>query len=166
MSDTKNNLSKDILRRLSGWFGLNADEATEAEVHQCIVEQDNNIRTMASQISELQASLSDARSEVDALREKVERHALVIEEQASTISQLIEERDALKAELDAAKTALDVQLKSNQSLAAEVARLRAGAQGPSQVYVDRDEQFTRDKRPASGGIVIPAGDLFRNLTRN
>lgn len=166
MNDSKNSLYKDILSRLAGWFGLNAEEATEAEVHQRVVEHDDTIRAMTSQIADLQEALSGARIEMAELREKVEGHARVIEEQAITISQLIEERDRLKADLDAANTALEAQIKSNQSLAAEIARMRAGAQGPSQVSVDRDDHLTHTTRPASGGIVIPAGELFKNLTRN
>lgn len=166
MSEVKNNLYNDIIRRLAGWFGLNAEEATEAEVHQRVVEHDGTIKAMAEQIAELKSTLSASLEEVSALKSRIDEHAKVIEEQATTIAQLIEERDRLKAELDSANVALEAQIKSNQALATEVARMRAGAEGPTQTSIDKDEQYNNLHRPRSGGVVIPAGYLFKNLTRN
>lgn len=164
MNESKNSLYNDILKRLAGWFGLRAEEVTEAELHQRIIERDDVVNEMRAQMEEVREELGRQLVEVNLLKSKIDEHTKVIEEQATTIAQLIEERDKLRKDLDGANAALEAQIKSNQALAAEIARMRAGAPGPAQSHVDTDEHLSRGVR--SGGTVIPAGELFKNLTRN
>jgi SMC interacting uncharacterized protein involved in chromosome segregation len=164
MNESKNSLYNDILKRLAGWFGMRAEDVTEAELHQRIVERDDVVKEMRAQIDDLREQLREHAVAVEGLKTKIDEHAKVIEEQATTIAQLIEEREKLKKDLDGANSALEAQIKSNRELAAEIARMRAGAIGNAQAAVDTDEHLSRGVR--SGGTVIPAGELFKNLTRN
>lgn len=164
--EVKGDLYKDMLRRIAQWVGLSAEEATLSELHERVVEQDAVIEPLKERVAKLEGALNQASEQISSLQAIIHEHAKVIEEHVATIAHLKEERDKAIADLNGASVALEAQIASNQKLAEEVARLRAGMSGPIQNATDRDDQFAYMKRPGSGGTVIPAGELFNRLKGN
>ncbi|MCS7035375.1 MAG: hypothetical protein NZM41_01780 [Saprospiraceae bacterium] len=145
------------MRALSSIFGLHED-ATEAEVHARLLEEEALISDLRAQISTLEGSVRELRAQVDGLivaREETEQRCVALEA-------ALEEAKATASNLG---EALEAQRKENVALAAEVVRLRSGQKGPEAVALDADEHL-HTRRPASGGMVFDATDLFSRLLKN
>lgn len=154
---SKSKLYDDILRALSNILGMHED-ATEAEVHARLLEEESLISDLRAQILTLEDSVRELRAQVGELivaKDETEQRCFALE------TALME----AKATANNLGEALEAQRRENAALAAEVVRLRTGQKGSEAIALDVDEHL-HARRPASGGIVFDATDLFSRLLKN
>jgi chromosome segregation ATPase len=150
------NFYAQIMDSLSAFFGLKAEDTTEAELHQKLTEAKTQVELAEAAKTE---GLAAAAKEVEGLKADVARLAAELTAATETATTATAEVETLKAsavklesDLTAANTALATKVKEANTLAGEVARLTAGAKPKGVEAVDTDEQLS--KVPAGNGQTV------------
>jgi len=146
-----------IMESLAGFFGLKAEDTTEAELHQRLTEAE----TQTALAEKAKADgLAAAAEEVNTLKtqlatltaEKAAAEETTTDLQAA-ITMLTERATALESDLTAANSALAAKVKEVNTLAGEVARLTAGKLPKGAEESDGDDGLS-DETPDGKGQVI------------
>lgn len=164
---TNSNFYSQIMDSLAAFFGRKPEDTTEAELHHQLVEA----KTSAEHAEQAKADgLAAAATEIEALRADTVR--LTAELQAATdsletataaLTTASETTTALQNDLSAANSAMATKMRECNTLAAEVAKLVAGAL-PSGATQPPDGDLHLAKSPAGGGqtVKVTAFDSMLN----
>ena len=150
------NFYAQIMDSLAGFFGLKAEDTTEAELHQKLTEAKTQVELAEAAKTE---GLAAAAKEVEGLKADVARLTAELTAATETATTATAEVETLKADaaklesdLTAANTALATKVKEANTLAGEVARLTAGAKPKGVEAVDGDDPIA--KVPAGNGQMV------------
>ena len=162
---TNSKFYAQIMDSLSAFFGLKAEETTEAELHQMLTEAQSRADLAEKAKAE---GLAAAASDIDALRADVARLNAELSQayedaQTSTVSleTVRAELATANADLTAVNSALAIMVKDKNLLAGEVARLTAGKPSAVTTATDDDEQF--EKAPVGNGVTVKADWLEKSI---
>lgn len=160
---TNSKFYAQIMDGLAGFFGLKAEDTTEAELHQRLTEAETQVKmaekAKAEGLAAAAAEVDDLKAQLATLTAEKEAAEETATELQAQVERLTESAGALESDLTAANSALATKVKEANTLAAEVARLTAGKPVKGAEAVDGDDGL--GEVPAGKGQVVtikwPAG---------
>ena len=152
----------EIMNGMATFFGLNAEETTEAELHQQLIEAGTLENIKAAALNEANAAvkqqMADFQTKLDALTTQVEGLQTDADAKAAKVGELETELETVKGQLTEKDTELAGLQRQNQSLSGEVAGLKAGKPVDKTTPPDASKPVTRGNAPA-GGVVVSQEDM-------
>ena len=148
-----------IMDALAGFFGLKAEDTTEAELHQRLTEAETQAALAEKAKADGLAAAADEITDLKAQLATLTAEKAAADEQLTTlqtqVDELTEKATGLESDLTAANAAIATKVKEVNTLAAEVARLTAGKAPKEAVATDTDDDL--GKAPAGNGQVVKLG---------
>jgi len=152
----------EIMNGLSAFFGLEADDATEAELHQKIVEAGTLENIRAAALNEanaaVQSQMADFQSQLDALQSKMTALYDEVEEKAEKIEGLESDLKMMLEDVTAKNTEIEGLKKQNEGLSGQVASLKAGKPTEKNTPPDASKEMPKETTP-KGGQVVSSDEL-------
>ena len=152
----------ETMNGLAAFFGLNADETTEAELHQKLIEAGTLENIKAAALNEANAAvmqqMADFQTKLDALTAQVEGLQTDADAKAAKVGELETELETVKGQLTAKDGEIETHLSQIQSLSGEVAGLKAGKPVDKTTPPDASKPVTRGNAPA-GGVGVSQKDM-------
>jgi len=161
------NFYSQIMNQACTFLGINADETTEAEVHQGLADAGTleSIRTQA--VSDMEAKMSGFEASLSALTAEVETMKAQISEKDTAIAAL--EAAALTAQEASAERVDAIAAKEAQikSLSGEVANLKAAKPTEKTTPLDPTLQMPNEgNAPKASGRSISSAELDKAFATN
>lgn len=152
----------ETMNGLAAFFGLSADETTEAELHQKLIEAGTLESIKAAALNEanatVMAQMAEFQSKLDALTAQVDGLQTDADAKAAKVGELEAELETVKGQLTEKDSELAGLQRQNQSLSGEVAGLKAGKPVDKTTPPDQSKPVTRGNAPA-GGVVVSQKDM-------
>lgn len=152
----------ETMNSLAAFFGLNAEETTEAELHQKLIEAGTleSIRAAATKEANeaVAAQMTDFQTQLAALTEQVEGLQADATEKAEKVGELETELETVKGQLTAKDGEIETHLSQIQSLSGEVATLKAGKPTDKNLPPDASKPVTQT-RAQGGGVVVSQKEM-------
>lgn len=152
----------EMMNGLASFFGLDANETTEAELHQKLIEAGTLESIKAAALNEANAAvmqqMAEFQTKLDALTAQVEGLQTDADAKAAKVGELETELETVKGQLTAKDGEIETHLSQIQSLSGEVAGLKAGKPVDKTTPPDASKPVTRGNAPA-GGVVVSQKDM-------
>ena len=147
----------ELMNGFATFFGLNAEETTEAELHQQLIEAGSLAEIRANAMNEANATvmkqMADFQSQLDALTAKVGELESDAEAKGAKVIELESDLEAVRGQLSEKETALADRDGQIQKLSGEVAGLKAGKPLGKDQPADQSKPFETGRKDGSGRVV-------------
>ncbi len=152
----------ETMNGLAAFFGLNAEETTEAELHQQLIEAGSLAQIKAAALNEANASvmsqMAEFQTKLDGLQSQLNDLQSDADAKAAKVGELETELDTVKGQLNEKDTELAGMQKQNQSLSGEVAGLKAGRPIDKTSPPDASKSIVNDRMP-NGGVTVSGKEM-------
>ena len=152
----------EMMNGLASFFGLDAEETTEAEVHQKLTEAGSLAEIRAAALQEandaVSAQMTDFQGQLSALTSQFNDLKADADAKATKVDELETELKTVKGQLSEKDTELAGLKSQNQSLSGEVAGLKAGKPVDKNTPPDGSKPISRTTA-ANGGIVLSQNEM-------
>lgn len=152
----------EMMNGLASFFGLDAEETTEAEMHQQLTEAGSLAQIKAAALKEandaVSAQMADFQSQLSALTAQFNDLKADADSKAEKVGELETELQTVKGQLTEKDTELELLQKQNKSLSGEVAGLKAGKPIDKSIPPDGSKLISQTTA-ANGGIVISQKEM-------
>jgi DNA repair exonuclease SbcCD ATPase subunit len=152
----------EIMNGMAIFFGLNAEETTEAELHQQLIEAGSLAEIRAAALSEANAAvmqqMAEFQSKLDALQTGFDSLKTDAESKAEQVEQLTADLETVRGQLAEKDTEIAGHLAQIQTLSGTVATLKAGKPIDKTAPPDHSKPVEQEKS-TNGGIVVSAKEL-------
>jgi len=150
------------MNSLAAFFGVNAEETTEAELHQKLIEAGTleSIRATATKEANdaVTAQMADFQTKLDALQTQLTDLQTDAASKAEKVCELETELETVKGQLSAKDGEIETHLSQIQSLSGEVATLKAGRPTDKNLPPDASKPVTQT-RAQNGGVVVSQKEM-------
>jgi len=147
---------------LAAFFGVNAEETTEAELHQKLIEVGTleSIRAAATKEANdaVTAQMTDFQTKLDALTAQVEGLTADATEKAEKVGELETDLETVRGQLTAKDGEIEAHLSQIKSLSGEMAGLKAGKPVDKNTPPDASKPVTRGNAP-NGGVTVSGKEM-------
>ena len=152
----------ETMNGLATFFGLNAEETTEAELHQQLIEAGSLAQIKAAALQEandaVKQQMADFQSQLSALTEQVKGLKADAQSKGEKVGELETELEAVKGTLTEKETEIEGLKTQNQSLSGEVAGLKAGKPVDKNTPPDGSKIMPR-QTASNGGVVVSQKEM-------
>lgn len=152
----------ETMNGLAAFFGMNAEETTEAELHQKLVEAGTleNIRAAATKEANdaVAAQMADFQTKLDVLTGQVENLQADADAKTVKVGELETELEAVRGEVAGKDIEIEGLKKQNVSLSGEVAGLKAGKPIDKSTPPDASKPIEQSKAP-NGGVIVSGKEM-------
>jgi|JI9StandDraft_1071089.scaffolds.fasta_scaffold212517_1 DNA repair exonuclease SbcCD ATPase subunit len=152
----------EIMNGMATFFGLNAEETTEAELHQQLIEAGSLAEIRAAALSEASAAvmqqMAEFQTKLDALQASVDTLKEEGESKAQQVEQLTTDLETVRGQLAEKDTEISGHLLQIQTLSGTVATLKAGKPVDKFTPADQSKPVEQGKS-TNGGMVVSAKEL-------
>lgn len=153
----------EIMNGIAAFFGVKAEESTEAELHQLLVDAKTleHVRTQA--VEEMQSKMTGFETQLSDLNTRFQALETVNAEQLSTI----ESQGAQITTLNEAvtKAAADIQTRDKTivSLSGQVSALKAAKPTEGNDPIEGSIEFPTEGAKAESGSTVSTKDLYKEF---
>lgn len=152
----------EMMNSLAAFFGLNAEETTEAELHQKLIEAGTLESIRAAALNEaneaVKQQMTDFQTQLAALTAQVEGLQTDADAKTAKVAELETELETVKGQLTEKDTEIEGHLSQITALSGEVAGLRAGKPIDKTMPPDSSKPVMQVKSP-NGGVTVSQKEM-------
>lgn len=152
----------ETMNSLAAFFGVNADETTEAELHQKLIEAGTleSIRAAATKEANdaVTAQMEEFQTKLDALTAQVEGLQADADAKTAKVAELETDLETVRGQLTEKDGEIETHLSQIKSLSGEVATLKAGRPTDKNLPPDASKPVTQT-RAQNGGVVVSQKEM-------
>lgn len=158
----------EMMNGLASFFGLNADETTEAEMHQQLIEAGSLSEIRAAALKEaneaVAAQMADFKTQLETLQTSFNDLKADAESKGEKVAELEQQLEAVRGNEAAKDAAIAQHLEQIKSLSGEVATMKAGKPIDRQTPPDESKPVTSGGGASNGARVVSMQELEAALS--
>lgn len=158
----------EMMNGLASFFGLNADETTEAEMHQQLIEAGSLAEIRAAALKEaneaVAAQMADFKTQLETLQTSFNDLKADAESKGEKVTELEQQLEAVRGNEAAKDAAIAQHLEQIKSLSGEVATMKAGKPIDRQTPPDESKPVTSGVGASNGARVVSMQELEAALS--
>lgn len=158
----------EMMNGLASFFGLNADETTEAEMHQQLIEAGSLSEIRAAALKEaneaVAAQMADFKTQLETLQTSFNDLKADAESKGEKVTELEQQLEAVRGNEAAKDAAIAQHLEQIKSLSGEVATMKAGKPIDRQTPPDESKPVTSGGGASNGARVVSMQELEAALS--
>lgn len=158
----------EMMNGLASFFGLNADETTEAELHQQLIEAGSLAEIRAAALKEaneaVAAQMADFKTQLETLQTSFNDLKADAESKGAKVTDLEEQLETVRGDVAAKDAAIAGHLEQIKSLSGEVATMKAGKPIDRQTPPDESKLVTSGGGASNGARVVSMKELEAALS--
>lgn len=158
----------EMMNGLASFFGLNADETTEAELHQQLVEAGSLAEIRATALKEandaVAAQMADFKTQLETLQNSFNDLKADAESKGEKVTELEQQLETVRGDVAAKDAAIAQHLEQIKSLSGEVATMKAGKPIDKQTPPDESKPVSNSGSAANGARVVTMKELEAALS--
>ena len=153
----------EMMNGLASFFGLNADETTEAEMQQQLIEAGSLSEIRAAALKEaneaVAAQMADFKTQLETLQTSFNDLKADAESKGEKVAELEQQLEAVRGNEAAKDAAIAQHLEQIKSLSGEVATMKAGKPIDRQTPPDESKPVTSGGGASNGARVVSMQEL-------
>lgn len=165
---TASKFYSQIMNGMAAFFGMDAEETTEAELHQKLVEAGTleNMRAAALQEANdaVKAEMADFKTQLESLQTQFNDLKTDAESKGAKVTELEADLENVRTELSEKETAIAGHLDKIKTLSGEVATLKAGKPTDKDAKPDASLPITNDQR--TGAVTVSNDELEKAYAKH
>lgn len=158
----------EMMNGLASFFGLNADETTEAEMHQQLIEAGSLSEIRAAALKEaneaVAAQMADFKTQLETLQTSFNDLKADAESKGEKVAELEQQLETVRGNEAAKDAAIAQHLEQIKSLSGEVATMKAGKPIDRQTPPDESKPVTSGGGASNGARVVSMQELEAALS--